>query len=111
MSEYVASAEAAAAVDYSDKKSVRRFNELSDRMRSIVDEVVTLGHEATLRVTSLLDQHPAAAWAANHLVEKADLDSATLSRCFAIVERSKAVAEAKGEMANAMGEEMWMGCE
>lgn len=108
MNEYLSNAEAAAAVDYSDKKSVRRFNALSDRMREIVDEVVSLGQDAVLHFASLLDREPAAVWAAHHLVEKADIDSATLSRCFARVEQAKAAAEAKGDFANAMGEEMWL---
>ncbi len=108
MTEYQACAEAAASVDYGDKKSVRRFNAMVDRMREIVDEVVSHGEDAVLRFTTLLDTEPAAFWVAHHLVEKASLDKATLARCFARVERAKLEAEEKGDMANAMGEEMWL---
>lgn len=108
MSEYLLSAETAASVDYSDKKSVRRFNALSDRMRAIVHEVVTLGQNAIRHFSSVLDKEPAAVWAAHHLVELVDLDSATLSKCFERVEQARVQAEAQGDMANAMGEEMWL---
>ncbi len=108
ISEYLASAEAAATVDYSDKKSVRRFNALSDRMRAIVHEVMTLGQAAIRHFSSVLDTEPAAAWAAHHLVEMVDLDSSTLSKCFERVEQARVQAEVKGEMANATGEEMWL---
>lgn len=100
--------EAAASVNYSDSKSVRKFNASSDRMRAIVDEIVNLGEDAILVFTSLLDTEPAAPWAAHHLVEMADLDSATLEKCFSRVERAKSDAEAKGDLASAMGEELWL---
>lgn len=108
MNEYLSKSETAATVDYSDKKSVRKFNASSDRMRAIVDEAVNLGQDAIIAFASLLDREPAALWAAHHLVEKADLDSAMLSRCFARVEQAKIDAEAKGDLASAMGEEMWL---
>ena len=108
MNEYLSSAEAAVLVDYSDKNSVRRFNALSDRMRAIVDEVVNLGQDAISEFAALLESEPAAMWAAHHLVEKADLDAATLSKCFARVEQAKIEAEAEGDLATAMGEEMWL---
>ena len=106
--EYLASAEEALTVDYSDKRSVRRYNALVERMRAIADAVVNLGPDAVLQFTSLLDKDPAAIWAAHHLVEKADLDDVTLSRCFECVENEKRAAEEKGDLANAMGEEMWL---
>lgn len=108
MNEYLSNAEIAATVDYSDKKSVRKFNASSDRMRAIADEVVTLGEDAVVQFASLLDREPAAGWAATHLVEKANLDAATLSRCFARVEQAKAEEEAKGNLADAMITEMWL---
>ncbi len=108
MNEYLSCAEAAATVDYSDKKSVRQFNAMSDRMRIIVDEVVKLGQDAVKQFASLMDKEPAAASAAHLLIEMADLDSATLSRCFERVERAKEEAEAKGNLADAMIKEMWL---
>jgi len=108
VNEYISSAETAASVDCSDKKSVRRFNASADRMRAIVDEVVGLGQDAILAFTCLLDKEPAATWVAHHLVEKAELDTATLSRCFSRVEQAMIDARAKGDLANAMGEEMWL---
>ena len=108
MNEYMTNAATAAAVDYSDKKSVRQFNSSSDRMRAIVDEVATLGEKAVLMFTSLLDNEPAASWAAVHLVEIAELDSPTLSRCFSRVEQDKNDAEAKGALADVMIKEAWL---
>lgn len=108
MREYLACAEAASAVDYSDKKSVRHYNVMSDRMRSLVDEVVALGSDAVLAFASLLDKNPAATWAAHHLVEKAELDPATLSRCFTRVEQAIHEAKVSGKNAEAMGQEMWL---
>ncbi|WP_145298299.1 hypothetical protein [Planctopirus ephydatiae] len=108
INEYLSKAEIAATVDYSDKKSVRKFNASSDRMREIVDEIVGLGEAAVMTFASLLEIEPAAPWAVHHLVEKADLDSATLSRCFARVEQAIMDAKAKGDPASAMGEEMWL---
>lgn len=108
ISEYLLTAEAAATVDYSNKKSVRRFNSLSDRMRAIVNEVVTLGQDAVVRFAVVLEKEPAAGWAAHHLVEMAHLDPIILSKCFERVEKTRAQAEAKGDVADAMGEEMWL---
>ena len=106
--DYLTSAEAAAYVDYADEKSVMQFNARSDRMRAIVSKVVTLGQDSLIRFTSVLDKEPAARWAAHHLVEMADLDSKTLAKCFERVRQAKLQAEAKGDLANAMGEEMWL---
>jgi hypothetical protein len=106
--EYLISAEAAASVDYADKKSVRQFNARSDRMRAIVGEVVTIGQDAVIHFATVLDSEPAAGWAAHHLVEMADLDARTLTKCFERVKQAKSQAEAKGDMANAVGEEMWL---
>jgi len=108
VSEYQSKAKTAASVDYSDKNSVRQLNASADRMRAIVDEVVSLGTDAAIAFTCLLDQEPAASWAAHHLVEMAELDSATLSRCFSRVEQAMTDAEARGDFANAMGEDMWL---
>lgn len=108
MNEYLSRAELAATVDYSDTKLVCKFNTSSDSMRAIVDEVVSLGEDAILAFASLLDRESAAPWATHHLVEKADLDSATLARCFSRVEQAKIDAEAKGDLAAALGEEMWL---
>lgn len=108
MNEYLTNAAAAVSVDYTGKKSVRQFNRQSDRMRAIVREVVSLGQDAVVRFSSLLNQEPAAGWAAHHLVEMADLDPQTLTKCFDQVKQMKLEAEAKGELANAMGEEMWL---
>ncbi|MBN1909004.1 MAG: hypothetical protein JW818_04630 [Pirellulales bacterium] len=108
INEYLINAEAAALVDYADKASVQRFNSLTDRMRAIVDEAVTLGQDAVTEFALLLDKEPAATWAAHHLVEKADIDAETLARCFARVELAILEAESKGDVANAMGERMWL---
>ncbi|MEK6257327.1 MAG: hypothetical protein AABP62_01795 [Planctomycetota bacterium] len=108
INEYLICAEAAASVDYSDKKSVRQFNARSDRMRAIVYEVVALGSDAVVHFASVLDTEPAAGWAAHHLVEMADLDSTTHSKCLERVEQAKVQAEANGDAASAMGEEMWL---
>jgi len=106
--EYIACAEEAASVNYADKKSVRQFNALSDRMRAIATELVTLGQDALVRFASVLNIEPAAGWAAHHLVEMADVDSQTLVKCFQRFRQAKLQAEAKGDLANAMGEEMWL---
>ena len=106
--EYIACAEEAASVNYADKKSVRQFNARSDRMRAIAKEVVMLGQDALFRFASVLDIEPAAGWAAHHLVEMADVDPETLAKCFERVKQAKLQAEAKGDLANAMGEEMWL---
>jgi hypothetical protein len=107
--EYLSSAEdVASPTDYSDMKSVRRSNAVSDRMRKIVDEVVSLGRNAIVQFASVLNSEPAALRAAHHLVEKADLDSATLSKCIARVELAEQQAKAKGDLATAMGEGMWL---
>ncbi len=108
INEYLSNAEIAATVDYSDKKSVQKFNVSSDRMRAIAVEVVNLGKDALVQFASLLDKEPAAGWAATHLVEKANLDGETLSRCFARVEQAKAEEEAKGNLADAMITETWL---
>jgi len=106
--EYIACAEEAASVNYADKKSVRQFNARSDRMRAIVKEVVTLGQDAVVRFASVLDIEPAAGWAAHHLVEMADVNSLILAKCIERVKQAKLQAEAKRDLANAMGEEMWL---
>jgi hypothetical protein len=106
--EYTACAKEAASVDYANKKSVRQFNARCDRMRAIAKEIVTLGEDALVRFASVLDIEPAAVWAAHHLVEMADLDSQTLAKCFERVTKAKLQAEAEGDLANAMGEEMWL---
>lgn len=106
--EYAAAAKTAATVDYSDKKSVLRFNATSDRMRSIVKEVVAMGQEAVNRFTAVLEMEPAAGWAAPQLVELAELDMATLLRCFKRVELGKSEAESRGLFADAMMKEMWL---
>jgi hypothetical protein len=106
--EYTTTAENAASVDYSDNKSVRRYNTFSERMRSIVCNIVAMGKDAVCRFTVVLEKEPAAGWAAHHLVELADLDAEILSRCFKRVELAMTYAAAKGDMANAMGEEMWL---
>jgi hypothetical protein len=77
-------------------------------MRAIVHEIVSLGQDAVLQFASILDNEPAALWAAHHLVELANLNSATLLKCFARVEQSRLQAKLKGNLANAMGEEMWL---
>lgn len=106
--EYVKTAKEAANVDYADKSSVRKFNAQSDRMRAIARTIVTLGNEAVVRFISVLDNEPAAVWAAHHLVELVDLDSQTLTKCFGRVRQAQLQAEAKGNGADAMGEEMWL---
>lgn len=106
--EYLSCAERVSNVEYSDKDSVRLFNALSDQMRGIVDIVVSLGHDALLKFTCVLDKEPASIWAAHHLVEKADLDSSITAKCFARVERAKAEADEQLQFADAMGEEMWL---
>lgn len=106
MDEYTSRAKAAATVDYANDESARRFNAAEDRMRAIVDEVVTLG--GVLQFAALLEGEPASAWAAHHLVEKTALDPITLSRCFERVEQAKEEAEARGDFAGAMGQEMWL---
>ena len=108
VNEYLSRAEKAKSVDYSDKKSVEQFNASADRMRAIVDEVVDLGQDAILAFACLLDKEPAVTWVAHHLVEKAELDAATLAKCFSRVEQAMMDAEARGDLANAMGEEMWL---
>jgi len=104
--EYLLIAEAAASMDYSGNKSVKQSNALEDRMRMTVDEAVSLGQDAVVRLSSLLDKEPAALWAAHYLVENADLYSATLSRYVARVERARTEVKANGDWASAMGEEM-----
>lgn len=106
--EYTACGKEAASVDYANKKSVRQFNARSDRMRAIAKEIAWLGQDALVRFASVLDIEPAAVWAAHHLVEISDLDSQTLAKCFERVTKAKLQAEAKGDLANAMGEEMWL---
>ncbi|MGC3972208.1 MAG: hypothetical protein QM775_34165 [Pirellulales bacterium] len=108
LNEYASNAIATTTIDYADRKSVQRFNSLADRMRTIADEVVDLGQDAVVQFVSLLDAEPAAPWAAVHLVEKAELDPETLSRCFSIVEKTKAKAESQGNIADAMIKEMWL---
>lgn len=108
IAEYIACAQSTTLVDYSDKKSVRRYNAASDRMRAIVSEVVTLEQDALNRFISVLQEEPASLWAAHHLVELAELDPATLSRCFERVERAKLEAQAESRPADAMGEEIWL---
>lgn len=106
--EYVTIAEAVADVDYSDENAVHRFNASSDRMRSIVSEVVAMGQDAVSRFAIVLETEPAAAWAAHHLVELAELDAPTRLWCFKLVELAIAEAEETGHLANAMGEESWL---
>ncbi|RCS44029.1 hypothetical protein DTL42_18025 [Bremerella cremea] len=106
--EYLLSAERAATVDFTDKNSIRELNKSTDRMRVIVGEVASLGHAAIMAFTLLLDREPAALWAAHHLIEFAELDSETLSRCFSRVEQAKMEAKKNGNFANAIGEEMWL---
>lgn len=77
-------------------------------MRAIAKEVVTLGQDALAIFATLLDKEPAAVWAAHHLVEMADIDSQTLAKCFERAKQAKTQAEAQGDLANAMGEEMWL---
>ncbi len=108
VSEYTECAEKAIFENYADKISVRRFNELSERMRDIVDEIKNLGDEAIWRFTSVLDTEPASSWAAFHLVEKTDLDPVLLAKCFACVEREKERAEAENRSADAFGIKMWL---
>lgn len=108
INEYVANAEAAESVDDADVDSVQRLNDSSDRMREIVAEVVAQGRTALLALATLLDRPPASRWAAHHLVEMAEPEPALLSKCFAIVEWVREDAEANGEFANAMGEQMWL---
>ena len=108
INEYVANAEAAESVDYADVESVQWLNDSSDRMREIVAEVVTQERTAHLAFATLLDRPPASRWAAHHLVEMAELEPALLSKCFAIVERIREEAEANGDFATAMGEQMWL---
>ncbi len=106
MNEYTSRARAAATVDYANEESVRRFNAADNRMRAIVDEVVTL--MGVPQFAAILDGEPAATRAAHHLVERTALDPITLSRCFQRVEQAKEEAEAKGDFAEAMGQEMWL---
>ncbi len=60
IAEYVQCAALAAQVDYADKRSVRKYNAASDRMRAIVDDVVRLGHDAVQRFAAVLEIEPAA---------------------------------------------------
>jgi len=106
--EYRIIAELAASIDYEDNDSVQRYNTASDRMRSIVADVVALGQIAVVQFSSILDKQHASIWAAHHLVEMADLDHTTLSKCYGIVEGAKMQAEARGDMATAMGEDLWL---
>lgn len=106
MDEYTLLAKAATTMDYANDGSVRRFNAASDRMRAIVDEVVTL--LGVPQFAAILDGEPAATRAAHHLVERTALDPITLSRCFERVEQAREEAEARGDFAEAMGEEMWL---
>ncbi|MBN1511468.1 MAG: hypothetical protein JXB13_05590 [Phycisphaerae bacterium] len=108
LDEYVACATQCMSVDYGDKKSVRRYNKASDRMRAITDEVVAMGHDAVGRLATLLEVEPASGWVAHHLVEKADLDPETTRKCFAKVEEMIAEAEAEANLPDAMGEKMWL---
>ena len=106
--EYVSNAIAIASIDYADKKSVRRCNALADRMRTIVDQVVSLGQDAVLEFAALIDDKRAGSRVAHHLVEKAALDRETLLKCFARVEQARVDAEARGDPATARGEAMWL---
>ena len=108
ISEYVACADAAELVDYSSMESVHQYNSQADRMRAIVDEVVKLGPDAISQFVCVLEREPASLWAAHDLVEKADLDGATLTRCFELVEKSRVELEARGMSGDAMGEAMWL---
>ena len=106
--EYRACAMACTEVACADEASVFRYNIASDRMRAIVDEIVSMGPDGLQQFMAVLDVTPACHWAAHHLVEKADLDSASARRCFSIVEKLIAKAEAESRPADAMGERMWL---
>lgn len=108
LDEYVACATQCMAIDYGDRNSVRRYNRASDRMRAITDEVVAMGHQAVKKLAALLDVEPASGWVAHHLVEKADLDPETTRKCFAKVEEAIEKAETEANLADAMGEKMWL---
>jgi len=106
--EYVMTAKTIVFGDYSDMEAVRRSNNSSDRMRAIVHKVVAMGQDAVNSFAIVLEEEPAALWAAHQLVELAELDSTTLLRCFKRVELARTQAEAEGQGATAMGEEMWL---
>jgi len=108
INEYLAHAEAAEIVDYADEESVQQFNNRSNRMRTIADELVGLGGCAVVQFAGLLEKEPASLYAAIHLVERADLDSGTLSRCIARVEQAKEEDEIKSNFSDAIIKEYWL---
>jgi hypothetical protein len=101
--EYKALVEVTNAVDYSDKRTVRRSNNAVKRMYQLVRSAEHDGPGAIRELAQLLDDPGAACWLAHQLVECATLPSAVEDRCFAIVEKL-----AKDEGPEGLGEQWWL---
>ena len=101
--EYKKLVEAAEAVDYADRQSVKRRNKAVDGMYRFVRSIARDGPGAIDEIAQLLDEPSSAKWLAHHLVECAELLKSTEDKCFAIIE-----GLAKNNGPEGMGEEIWL---
>lgn len=108
LSEYSRLAAACQTVAYDDAESVQKFNRASDRMRQIVRDANSAGPETLLPLADLLTDPVSRRWIAHHLVELATIDTITRNRCLDIVRDTAASLERDGQVADAMGERMWL---
>lgn len=106
--EYIEAAEKIKTMDIINAKSIRRRNKIHDRMRAIVNDLASKGQESIKDFLVVLDRKPAAISAAHHLVELAELDLETIKKCFKVVELAMEEEEISGNIANALGEKMWL---
>ena len=106
--EYIETAEGIHAMEIQGSKAIRKWNKMQDRMRAIVVELASKGNESIKEFLVVLDSESAAVSAAHHLVELAEIDSETTNKCFKLVELAMKKQENSGNVANALGEKMWL---
>lgn len=106
LSEYIELARQHAEANDGTRAWVRRVNQAADRMRAIATVQLSGSGVQAHRFSSLVDSPDGRArlWAAHHLLELCTtLEDAVVARALAVIE-----AAAKGDSAEAMGEQMWL---
>jgi len=101
--EYINSCEICEYTDYQSKSSVKRHNQSVDRMYEIVEEIKSLGDNATHQFAELLNHPVSSKWLAHHLIEKVSISEELKYKCINIIRKL-----AMDNSQTGLGEKMWL---
>lgn len=99
LTEYRQLAADCAAIDYSDKRSVRANNRAVKRMYELIRGAAPAGDSFIAELAQLLDDPVCSSWMAHQLLECCEVSAEIERRCLRVIER---LAE------QSMGERLWL---